>query len=113
MSNARRVKHPGGTKPSTEVAELAAWQRGIVTTEEMLARGSSRRQIVRWVRDGHLHQKYRGVYAVGHREISVEARWLAAVKACGEESALSYFAAGAHTCNSSRRKRLREREAGT
>jgi hypothetical protein len=44
------------------------------------------------VRDGHLHEKHRGVYSVGHRTLTTEARWLAAVKACGEEAALSHFA---------------------
>ena len=45
--------------------------------------------------NGHLHEKHRGVYAVGHREITIEARWLAAVKACGKEAVLSHYAAAA------------------
>ncbi|MBE2315670.1 hypothetical protein DVA67_006770 [Solirubrobacter sp. CPCC 204708] len=47
------------------------------------------------MKDGHLHEKHRGVYAVGHRELTVEGRWLAAVKACGEDAALSHYAAAA------------------
>jgi very-short-patch-repair endonuclease len=61
----------------------------------MIARGLTRRVIARLARDGHLHEKHRGVHAWGHREITVEARWLAAVKACGLAAVLSHFAAAA------------------
>lgn len=50
-----------------------------------------------WVRarNGRLHRVHRGVYAVGHPSVSIEGRFLAAVKACGEGAALSHRAAGA------------------
>jgi very-short-patch-repair endonuclease len=67
----------------------------VLTTAELRACGLSRDVISRWARDGHLHEKHRGVYAVGHRELTVEGRWLAAVKACGDEAALSHYAAAA------------------
>ena len=95
MEHAWSLLHRSGGKPSTRVAELAARQRGIVTAAELLAGGLSYRVIARWVRDGHLHEKHRGVYSVGHRTISTEARWLAAVKACGDEAVLSHYAAAA------------------
>ncbi len=47
------------------------------------------------MRNGHLHEKHRGVYAVGHRVLSDEARWLAAVKACGPDAVLSHYSAAA------------------
>ena len=77
------------------MAELAARQRGIVTAAELRGCGLSRHEIATWVRNGHLHEKHRGVYAVGHRELTIEGRWLAAVKACGKEAALSHYAAAA------------------
>jgi very-short-patch-repair endonuclease len=90
-----RVFDRGGRKPANNVADLAARERGILTSAELRACGLSYREIGRWVRDGHLHEKHRGIYAVGHREISVEARWLAAVKACGEHAVLSHYSAAA------------------
>jgi hypothetical protein len=38
---------------------------------------------------GRLHRVHRGVYAMGHRWLPVEGRWMAAVLACGEGTALS------------------------
>lgn len=43
---------------------------------------------------GSLHVVYPGVYVVGHRAAQVEARWMAAVLACGEGAALSHRSAG-------------------
>jgi hypothetical protein len=37
---------------------------------------------------------YRGVYSVGHRQLTREARWLAAVMACGDNAVLSRRSAG-------------------
>ena len=47
------------------------------------------------VRNGHLHPLYRGVYAVGHANVTLEGRFLAAVKACGPTAVLSHFSAAA------------------
>jgi very-short-patch-repair endonuclease len=38
---------------------------------------------------------YRGVYAIGRRELSQEGRWIAAVLACGKQAALSHESAAA------------------
>lgn len=46
-------------------------------------------------RAGRLHRLYRGVFAVGHRRLSREGRWLAAVLACGPSAVLSYRNAAA------------------
>jgi very-short-patch-repair endonuclease len=43
---------------------------------------------------GWLHRLHRGVYAVGHRRVTREGRWLAAVLACGDGAVLSHQAAG-------------------
>jgi hypothetical protein len=42
---------------------------------------------------GRLHRVHRGVYAVGHANLSIEGRWMAAVLACGEGAALSHRSA--------------------
>jgi hypothetical protein len=44
---------------------------------------------------GWLHLLYRGVYAVGHREVGLKGRLLAAVKSLGADARLSHFAASA------------------
>jgi hypothetical protein len=43
--------------------------------------------------DGLLHRLHRGVYAVGHRSVSPEGRWMAAVLACGGGAVLGHLAA--------------------
>ena len=77
------------------MAERAARQRGAITNADLRECGLTYREIARKVKDGHLHEKHRGVYAVGHRELTVEGRWLAAVKACGVRAVLSHYAAAA------------------
>jgi elongation factor P len=47
------------------------------------------------VRNGALHRRHRGVYHVGHDNPSVDACFLAAVKAVGRTAKLSHFAATA------------------
>jgi hypothetical protein len=42
---------------------------------------------------GRLHRVHRGVYAVGHRRLGREGRYLAAVLACGPRAVLSYRSA--------------------
>src|SRR3954453_17249985 len=95
MTSPWRVSRPQVDKPDNKIAELAARQRGIVTTKEMLAAGLSRDEITTRIRSGHLHEKHRGGYALGHRTLTTEARFLAATKACGADAALSHYAAAA------------------
>jgi hypothetical protein len=65
-----------------------------VTRCELLRAGISVDEITQRVRSGLLIREYRGVYRVGHRAPSVEARYLAAVRAAGEGALLSGRAAG-------------------
>ena len=44
---------------------------------------------------GRLHRVHQGVYAVGHRGLSLHGRWMAAVLACGEGAVLSHGSAAA------------------
>ena len=93
MNGARRVKQAEPYKSDTELAELGRRQWGVVTAGELAAVGFSRGEIQTRVRRGQLHPIHRGVYAVGHRHLTMEGRFLAAVKACGAGAVLSHEAA--------------------
>jgi predicted transcriptional regulator of viral defense system len=62
-----------------------------VTLIQLLAAGLVSSQITRRVANGRLHRIHTGVYAVGHAELSPEARWHAATLAAGEGAALSHL----------------------
>jgi very-short-patch-repair endonuclease len=74
-------------------AALARRSHGIVTRRELLAAGVSRREIARRRERGYLIVEFPGVYRVGHRAPSERARYMAAVRACGEGAVLSGLAA--------------------
>ncbi|MBE2319326.1 type IV toxin-antitoxin system AbiEi family antitoxin domain-containing protein [Solirubrobacter sp. CPCC 204708] len=78
--------------PVQALAKFAAGQWGVVSRAELAACGLSDKQVKRMVARGHLHPLHRGVYAVGHRNVVTEGRFLAAVKACGPEAVSSHHA---------------------
>ena len=84
-------------RPDERVAALAAREKGVLSLDDLLACGLTHDQIERRQRRGHLHRRHRGVYVVGHAEAPLEARWLAAVKACRPTGVLAGFAAAAAT----------------
>jgi hypothetical protein len=61
----------------------------------LVRRHYSAKAIKHRVANGRLHPKYRGVYAVGRPELSRCGKWMAAVLACGDDSALSVSSGGA------------------
>jgi hypothetical protein len=75
------------------VARLAAEQWGVVSADDLRRCGLSYKAVEVRLRDGHLHLLHRGVYAVGHPNVPLEGRFLAAVKACGPTAVLSHFSA--------------------
>lgn len=77
------------------IARRAAAQHGVVTLAQLRADGLGAGAINLRVRNGRLHRLYRGVFAVGHRRLSREGRWMAAVLACGDGAALSHVSAAA------------------
>ena len=87
--------YPATTLADIAVAELAAREQGVLTIDELRACGLNKVAIGVRVRRGNLHLLYRGVYAVGHTNLTREARFLAAVKACGVRSVLSHYSAAA------------------
>jgi hypothetical protein len=66
------------------IARLATRQHGVVSVPQFLAAGLTYEGIRRRVRMGRLHRIHRGVYAVGHKNLSHQGWWMAAVLACGE-----------------------------
>jgi very-short-patch-repair endonuclease len=85
-----------GTRRSTverRVAQIASRSHGVVTRCELLAAGVTVREIGRRVQRGDLIRVHRGVFRVGHVAPSIEATYLAAVRACGERAVLAGAAA--------------------
>ena len=67
---------------------------GVVRREQLFAAGLTKAEITTRLHRGTLIRVHRGVYRVGHQAPSVEARYLAAVWACGEGALLCGLAAG-------------------
>jgi len=82
------------TTVEEKLARIAGRQHGAVTRKQLLDAGVSAAAIELRLEKGALLRVHRGVYRVGHRAPSVEARYLAAVLACGPGAALSGRAAG-------------------
>jgi hypothetical protein len=85
---------PPSIPVARRLASLGGQAHGVVTREELLRAGLTAAQIRYRVRTGGLIREYPGVYRVGHRAPSLEARFMAAVLACGEGALLSGRAAG-------------------
>ena len=85
-------------QPSLEarLSAVARSQYGVVTREQLRRVGLGEHGIAERVRTKRLHRLHRGVYAVGHDVLKPEARWLAAVLACGEGAVLSHASAAAN-----------------
>jgi Transcriptional regulator, AbiEi antitoxin len=75
------------------LARIARRQHGLVTRKQLLAAGISKEEIRRRIQKGALLVVHPGVYRVGHKAPSIEARYLAAVLACGDGAVLSGHAA--------------------
>src|SRR5882757_9219872 len=77
------------------LAVLANRQYGVVSIRQLEQRlGFSHQAVVRAVAAGRLHRVHRGVYAVGHVDLSQRGECLAAVLAVGPGALLSYHSAG-------------------
>jgi very-short-patch-repair endonuclease len=80
---------------TARIAALAEGQHGVVARRQLLALDVGNCAIGRRVAAGLLLPLHRGVYAVGHRRLTIEGRWLAAVLACGDRAVLSHRDAAA------------------
>jgi Transcriptional regulator, AbiEi antitoxin len=81
-------------QPTTDLATLANRQHGVVSVRQLITLcGYSRSAIDREVAARRLHRLHRGVFAVGHTQISTHGKCLAAVLTCGPGALLSHRSA--------------------
>jgi hypothetical protein len=77
------------------VSAIASRQHGVISRRGLLRLGISEGQVKRLIRAGHLQRIHAGVYALGHANLSLRGRWMAAVLAGGSTAALSHHSAAA------------------
>ena len=93
-----RLIHHMGDEPAKGdlvIARIAARQHGVVSRAQLQAARIHRQGIYRRVQAGRLHAIHRGVYAVGHANLSFEGRCMAAALALGQGAAVSHRSAAA------------------
>ncbi|MGN6557657.1 MAG: type IV toxin-antitoxin system AbiEi family antitoxin domain-containing protein, partial [Solirubrobacterales bacterium] len=81
-----------GDTPDSRAARIAARQHGVVTRQQLEAVGLGSKAITIRVRKGQLLRVHRGVYSMSP-SLSLPARFMAAVLACGEVAVLSHSSA--------------------
>lgn len=77
------------------IGALAERQHGVVRRRQLLELGVGSGAIDRRLKLGRLRPVHRGVYTIGHRLLTQDGRWMAAVLACGPHAVLSHRAAAA------------------
>jgi len=77
------------------LAALAARHHGVLTVDQLLTGGVSRRQVTEWVRSGRLVPIARGAYLVGGAPPTFEARVVGAISVHGNETWASHRTAAA------------------
>jgi very-short-patch-repair endonuclease len=77
------------------IAALAAQQHGVVSRAQLLTFGLGHSAIDDRLARGLLHPIHRGVFSVGHRVLTREGAWIAAVLAAGPGAVLSHRSAAA------------------
>jgi hypothetical protein len=76
--------------------DLASHQFGVISRRQLRAIGMSDKAVRNAIQSGRLHPTaYRGVYALGRRQIGDRGRLFAATLACGEGSVISHRSAAA------------------
>lgn len=94
MSTERSRGRPIGSRSIEHlIASLAERQHGVVARRQLRAVGISDDRISGRLRRRQLHPIHRGVYALGFRLATKEARWMAAALACGADAAISHRSA--------------------
>ncbi len=74
---------------------MAARSEGVLDVGELRRCGLNRHAVALRERNGRLHRLHHGVYAVGHPNVSLTGRFIAAYKACQGHAALSHRAEAA------------------
>jgi very-short-patch-repair endonuclease len=75
------------------IGRLATRQHGVVSNGQLRGLGLDREAVRRRVASGYLHRVHHGVFAVGHRSLTLHGSYAAAVLAGGPRAALSHRAA--------------------
>lgn len=75
------------------MAAKAERQHGVVSRRQLLDLGLSSAEIEGRLKRGTLHRLHRGVYAVGHRLLTTDGKWMASVLAAGPDAVLSHRSA--------------------
>src|SRR5882724_5860971 len=76
------------------IGEIAQRQHGLVARWQLSLAGIGVDAVEGRIRRGVLLRVHQGVYALGYRAVTVEARWMAAVLSCGPGAVLSHRTAG-------------------
>jgi very-short-patch-repair endonuclease len=76
------------------VGDLAEAQHGVAGRRQLMELGMGRGAVEDRIARGQLRRVHWGVYAVGHRPMSRESRWMAAVLSTGPGAVLSHRSAG-------------------
>lgn len=74
-------------------SELAARQYNVLSVEQLTSLGIGSGSIEKALENGRLRRLHRGVYAVGHTDLSPYGECLAAVLASGPDALLSHYSA--------------------
>lgn len=74
-------------------SELAARQYNVLSVEQLTSLGIGSGSIEKALENGRLRRLHRGVYAVGHTDLSPYGECLAAVLASGSDALLSHYSA--------------------
>jgi very-short-patch-repair endonuclease len=88
------VVRPHGSTVEQVLARIAGEAHGVVTRAQLRRAGATPGEIKQRLSTGALIRVHRGVFRVGHCAPNQDARYLAAVRACGERAVLSGHAAG-------------------
>lgn len=88
---AQRIK----SEQERAIGSLAERQHGVVTRAQLSELGLNRGSITHRIELGWLCPVHRGVYTIGHRLLTQEGRWMAAVLACGPGTVVSHHSAAA------------------
>jgi very-short-patch-repair endonuclease len=86
----RRIRNSGTGAEWRDVGELASAQQGLASREQLRRLGFSDNAISKALDRGWLQPVFHGVYSVGHKHLTVYARLLAAMLACGEGTVISH-----------------------
>jgi very-short-patch-repair endonuclease len=91
MAGERQERRLARDCPDSRAIALSENSESVLDIRELRSCGFSDNAVATRVRRGWLTPIHEGVYAVGRRQLTLEGRFVAAVKACGERAALSHY----------------------